>query len=330
MQIVHQLLERLIQIQEQVRPVWFPKRDPRANPALFNGFWGPWRENPANGQILKDMEAKIPKPGLPVKKSRGNYRNQTGVYQGHEEFHSMLHKILKHTKKIVKNKDKQSKKAKILQNENSRIKHSEIMLFKAMEEKTHDKQGNKIVGKLSKKDTKDGHVEKASNVEKEPRNQHTKENAQNIHVVLKREVNEVAPNSNEVNAKEEIIGQKEKENTHRRNMLIVKKREISEPAQQGTTANEKRPTLRKESLSKRSRVDSRDDTVTAIVRQSIENNQDLGGDGTYDSAFSYIIQDLQKYSDKKDKTVNYKRSEIPKVKKAKKDEILKALAKVLI
>lgn len=305
---MHQLLERLMQIQRQVRPVWFPKRDPRANPALFEGFWGPWRKNPANSQILKDMEEKIPKNGETLKTRLGNYKNQTGVYEGHEEFHSMLHKILKDTKKKAKIKNKatqsKTKKTTISQNDESQIKHSLFTFNDAMEEKTHDKQGMSIVGQPVKRDLLPG-----------------KEQAQAI--------NEREKRRSAQRSKKEVL---QKQN------IVVVKREAKEliGEENDSSANKKSKQRSEEPRSKRSNPenggDYQDDTVSTIVQQSIEEKHELTSKGpSGDSAFNYIIQDIENDSSKKGKTVNYKRSDIPKPRhKSKKDTILNALAKFLL
>lgn len=139
---MRKLLERLITIQKQVRPVWFPERDPAASPSNFNGFWGPWRKNPSNQRIIEDASSKI---FITKKDFHGNgpaVNHTDTIFRNDAEFHSLLHNILKKVKVERKEKrPKKEKKTEIYRNEESRIKKSMIALFNEMEAKTQDKEG---------------------------------------------------------------------------------------------------------------------------------------------------------------------------------------------
>ena len=58
--VVRKLLQRLITYQKKARPLWFPERDPSANPADFDGYWTFWRNSTANKFILKKAADSIP------------------------------------------------------------------------------------------------------------------------------------------------------------------------------------------------------------------------------------------------------------------------------
>lgn len=265
--IVRQLLERLIQIQRQARPVWFPERDPKANPALFNGFWGPWQKNPANKKIMKDKLTNIPiigKNKACAKEKDQNVTSKETIYRGHEAFHSLLHKILKKTKEKVKSttkgKHRKTKKTTILNNEENQIKLSVLSLFDEMNEKTHDREGKKIVGRIDKRYIK--------------------------------EVDQVGT------------------------AIKIDKRRSSKSEQD---TNEL--------------FQNQDETVKSIVKQSIEEkHKELDSENENGaSTISYIIHDLENDSNKyfgKSKRKNSRRSEIPKPKENRKENILSELSKV--
>ena len=59
--IVRRLLLRLVKYQKNALPVWFPERDPTANPAEHHGYWGPWMSSKANQAILKKVIDDISK-----------------------------------------------------------------------------------------------------------------------------------------------------------------------------------------------------------------------------------------------------------------------------
>lgn len=59
--IVEQLLTKLVEYQKDALPVWFPERDYRANPPEHQGYWGPWMTSKANSLILKQVLDGIPK-----------------------------------------------------------------------------------------------------------------------------------------------------------------------------------------------------------------------------------------------------------------------------
>jgi len=61
--IVERLLLRLVEYQKKALPVWFPERDPAANPAQNRGYWGPWMSSTANKAILKKVLDTIPAVG---------------------------------------------------------------------------------------------------------------------------------------------------------------------------------------------------------------------------------------------------------------------------
>ena len=46
--------------QKKARPVWFPERDPSANPEKFDGYWTFWRESTANKYIMEKAASTIP------------------------------------------------------------------------------------------------------------------------------------------------------------------------------------------------------------------------------------------------------------------------------
>lgn len=92
------------------------------------------------------MAAKIPQLGKKSKTlKKENYLNQTAVYKGQADFHSMLKKILKHTKGKSKtrkgSKRTQAKKTTIFRHEKSRISKKVLTLYTEMREKTHNKEG---------------------------------------------------------------------------------------------------------------------------------------------------------------------------------------------
>ncbi|XP_020614372.1 AP2/ERF domain-containing protein PFD0985w-like [Orbicella faveolata] len=135
--IVDQLLHKLIDYQKKASPVWFPERDPLANPSKNGtiGFWGPWRSSTANKIILDNVLDSI--PSVSGKKhsrhtnGKSNGKKMGKVFSTHEdsdkEVYLMLEKILQKTK--------EGKKGQIPRN--SRLmKESLAMLYAKMRQKT--------------------------------------------------------------------------------------------------------------------------------------------------------------------------------------------------
>lgn len=137
LEIVERLLHKLIDYQKKARPVWFPERDPTANPSENGtiGFWGPWRSSTANEIILSNVLDSI--PSVSGKKhschtnGKSNGTKVEKVFSTHKdsdkEVYLMLEKILRMTK--------EGKKGQIPRN--SRLmKESLAMLYAKMKQKT--------------------------------------------------------------------------------------------------------------------------------------------------------------------------------------------------
>ncbi|XP_078355623.1 arylsulfatase I-like [Oculina patagonica] len=57
--VVRKLLYRIFEYQRRALPVWYPQRDPLADPALHGGSWGPWESISADNTKTINEE-KIP------------------------------------------------------------------------------------------------------------------------------------------------------------------------------------------------------------------------------------------------------------------------------
>lgn len=191
------------------------------------------------------------------------------VFRNDEEFHSLLHNILKKVK--IERKEKgpnKEKKTEIYGSEETRIKKSMITLFDEMEAKTHDKEGT--TSPLSRSKRSD---EKTS----------------------------------------------------------VKTRNDIKRARSSSQKTSKSPTNGQDSVSK-------------IVRQSIEEKYNPAQfensettNGLQDSTFNNIIHDIEENSEhfftnykqrNKARFYNYRRSEIPKPKQSREENILSALSRI--
>lgn len=133
--IVERLLHKLLDYQERARPVWFPERDPTANPSINGtlGFWGPWRSSTANKIILKNVLDSIPSLSgtKPSFHTNGNGKKIVKEFSTHEDsdkdVYLMLENILRMTKK--------GKKGQIPRN-SKLMKESLAMLYAKMKKKT--------------------------------------------------------------------------------------------------------------------------------------------------------------------------------------------------
>ena len=135
--IVERLLHKLLDYQKEARPVWFPERDPTANPSKNGtiGFWGPWRSSTANKIILDNVLDSI--PSVSGKKhswhtnGKSNGKKMGKVFSTHEEsdkeVYLMLEKILRMTT--------EGKKGQIPRN-SKLMKESLAMLYTKMKQKT--------------------------------------------------------------------------------------------------------------------------------------------------------------------------------------------------
>ena len=132
---MRRLLLRLIHYQKRARPVWFPERDPTANPSsgMTIGFWGPWMSSTANKAILEDVLSTIPPAGKKkiCKNCKRNEKKIEKVCSTHgesdKEVSQMLEKILEMAN--------EGKKGNIPRN--SRLmKESLAMLYAKMKQKT--------------------------------------------------------------------------------------------------------------------------------------------------------------------------------------------------
>ena len=99
MHIVRDLLLKLIHYQDNARPVWFPERDPSANPSEHHGYWGPWRSSPVNKRILQRAVSAIPAAKEEQSTVHGKGSAHTGKsFSTHrsddKEVSDMLHGIL--------------------------------------------------------------------------------------------------------------------------------------------------------------------------------------------------------------------------------------------
>ena len=133
--IVERLLHKLLDYQKKARPVWFPERDPTANPSINGtlGFWGPWRSSTANKIILKNVLDSIPSVSgkKPSFHTNGNGKKIGKEFSTHEDsdkdVYLMLENILRITKK--------GKKGQIPRN-GKLMKESLAMLYAKMKKKT--------------------------------------------------------------------------------------------------------------------------------------------------------------------------------------------------
>ena len=133
--IVERLLHKLLDYQKKARPVWFPERDPTANPSINGtlGFWGPWRSSTANKIILKNVLDSIPSLSgtKPSFHTNGNGKKIVKELSTHEDsdkdVYLMLENILRMTKK--------GKKGQIPRN-SKLMKESLAMLYAKMKKKT--------------------------------------------------------------------------------------------------------------------------------------------------------------------------------------------------
>ena len=133
--IVERLLRKLLDYQKKARPVWFPERDPTANPSINGtlGFWGPWRSSTANKIILKNVLDSIPSLSgtKPSFHTNGNGKKIVKEFSTHEDsdkdVYLMLENILRMTKK--------GKKGQIPRN-SKLMKESLAMLYAKMKKKT--------------------------------------------------------------------------------------------------------------------------------------------------------------------------------------------------
>ena len=132
--IVHRLLQKLVKYQKKALPVWFPERDPTANPAEHHGYWGPWMSSKANQVILKKVVDDISK--ISEKKHHAGHRANNGekigkVFSTHAtndtEVYHMLNEILRKV---------EGKKGRIPQTNGTLMKESLAMLYAKMKQKT--------------------------------------------------------------------------------------------------------------------------------------------------------------------------------------------------
>ena len=117
--------------------MWFPERDPSANPAALGGYWGPWMSSTANKVILQKVLDTIPKVskkksyhGKHDSKSEGNIGK---VFSTHAEHDEDVYKMLKGILRMAQS----GKKGQIPgKNNSSLMKESLAILFAKMKEKT--------------------------------------------------------------------------------------------------------------------------------------------------------------------------------------------------
>lgn len=134
--IVERLLRKLIEFQKKALPVWFPERDPMANPARRSGYWGPWMSSKSNKFILQGVLDNV--PNISKKKhyefssnatNEGNLGKVISTHAIHDkQVVKMLRKILKMTHS--------GKKGNIPQINSALMKESMSMLYAKMKEKT--------------------------------------------------------------------------------------------------------------------------------------------------------------------------------------------------
>lgn len=135
--IVRKLLLKLIKYQKNALPVWFPERDPSANPAALGGYWGPWMSSTSNKVILQKVLNTIPKVSKKkpyhakqVSKSEGKIGK---VFSTHAQHDEDVYKMLKGILRMAQS----GKKGQIPgKNNSSLMKESLAMLFAKMKEKT--------------------------------------------------------------------------------------------------------------------------------------------------------------------------------------------------
>ena len=115
--------------------MWFPERDPTANPADHGGYWGPWKSSAANKAILQKVVDTIP---YVSEKNHSCDTNSTvsmtrigKVFSTHEEHDKEVYQMLKKILKIAN----EGKKGQIPRNSNL-MKESLAMLYAKMKQKT--------------------------------------------------------------------------------------------------------------------------------------------------------------------------------------------------
>ena len=141
LEIVQYLLQKLIGYQKNALPVWFPERDPTADPASHTGdakgYWGPWMSSTANKAILKNVLDNI--PTFSEKKHHQASHRATSdtkfgkVFSTHAEHDQEVYNMLKEILQMTN----QGKKGLIPFKTNSEVmKESLAMLYAKMKRKT--------------------------------------------------------------------------------------------------------------------------------------------------------------------------------------------------
>lgn len=117
--------------------MWFPERDPTANPSDNGtlGFWGPWMKSTANKAILQKVLDTIPSVSEKKHSCHTNCKNKAKkigkVFSTHEESDKEVYKMLETILEMAN----KGKKGQIPRN--SRLmKESLAMLFAKMKQKT--------------------------------------------------------------------------------------------------------------------------------------------------------------------------------------------------
>ena len=136
--IVEQLLTKLVEYQKDALPVWFPARDYRANPPEHQGYWGPWMTSKGNSLILKQVLDGIPKVAIekkyqqPSQNAAESGKIAGKVFSTHANHDKEVYEMLKNILHLTNN----GKKGHVPQLKSPLTKESLAMLYAKMKEKT--------------------------------------------------------------------------------------------------------------------------------------------------------------------------------------------------
>ncbi|XP_015768460.1 PREDICTED: arylsulfatase I-like [Acropora digitifera] len=136
--IVEQLLTKLVEYQKDALPVWFPARDYRANPPQHQGYWGPWMTSKANSLILKQVLDGIPKVAIekkyqqPSQNAAESGKIAGKVFSTHANHDKDVYEMLKNILHLTNN----GRKGHVPQLKSPLTKESLAMLYAKMKEKT--------------------------------------------------------------------------------------------------------------------------------------------------------------------------------------------------
>ena len=134
---VEQLIKKLIDYQEKALPVWFPERDPSANPDEHHGYWGPWMTSKANSAILRKVIDSIPEGTVEKKHHHPRQNISHGgkigkVFSTHAVHDEEVYEMLKDILHLAKTR----KKGHIPKGNSLPKRESLAMLYDKMKEKT--------------------------------------------------------------------------------------------------------------------------------------------------------------------------------------------------